>query len=422
MKIGIIGGSGLDDPKLLENYEEREVETKYGRPSSSIVCGKISGVDVCILARHGRGHEIPPSLINNRANILALKQLGCTHILATSAVGSLKQKIKPGDLVFPNQFIDFTKFRKNTFYDEVGEVKHTEMADPFSKEMRRILANCSAELGFEKHDWATIMVVEGPRFSTRSESFMFRNFADIIGMTTVPECILANEAEIPYATIAMATDYDCWKKGEAPVTFEMILQRMKENADKVKQLLLKAIPRIANKEEDFVKSKIRTIPNFPKQGIMFRDITTLLKDKQGFGKVIDIFYERYKDKEIDVIAGIEARGFILGGVLANKLGVGFVPIRKVGKLPAETEKQEYELEYGRDAVEIHKDAIQEGQKVLLIDDLLATGGTAAASANLIEKLGGKIVECGFVIELPDLHGRKKLDKWDVFSVVGFKGD
>jgi len=422
MKIGIIGGSGLDDPGLLENYEEKEVETKYGRPSSSIVCGKISGVDVCILARHGRKHEISPTLINNRANILALKILGCTHILATSAVGSLQQKIKPGDLVFPNQFIDFTKFRKNTFYDEIGEVKHTEMADPFSKELRRLLANCAAELGFEKHDWATIVVVEGPRFGTRSESFMFRNFADIIGMTTVPECILANEVGIPYATIAMSTDYDCWKKNEKPVTFEMILKRMDENAHKVKQLLLKAIPRIANKEEDFIKSKIRSFKDWPKPGVIYRDITTLLGDKEGFSKVIDIFYERYKDKGIEVIAGIEARGFILGGVLANKLNVGFVPIRKPGKLPYETVGEEYALEYGVDKVEIHKDAIKSGQKVLLIDDLLATGGTARASANLIEKLGGKIEEIGFVIELPDLRGRDKLRDWKIFSVVGFEGD
>ncbi len=400
MKIGIIGGSGL----------------------ASIVCGKISGVDVCILARHGKKHNISPSLVNYRANILALKQLGCDCILATSAVGSLKEKIKPGDLVFPNQFIDFTKSRKNTFYDEIGEVKHTEMADPFSKELRRILVDCAFELGFAKHDWATIVVVEGPRFSTRSESFMFRNFADIIGMTIVPECILAKELEIPYATIAMSTDYDCWKKNEKPVTFEMVLQTMKENADKVKQLLLKAIPKIANRDEGFIKSKIRTIPNFPKQGIMFRDITTLLKDKKGFERVIDVFYNRYKDKEIDVIAGIEARGFIIGGILANKLGVGFVPIRKPGKLPYETVSQEYALEYGVDKVEIHKDAIESGDKVLLIDDLLATGGTMSASCDLIEKLGGKIVECGFIVELPDLHGQERLQRRSVFSIVKFRGE
>jgi len=422
VKIGIIGGSGLDDPKLLENYEEKIIDTKYGKPSSSIVCGKISGVDVCILARHGRNHEIPPSQINYRANILALKELGCTYIIATSAVGSLKEKIKPGDLVFPNQFIDFTKQRKNTFFDEIGSVKHTEMADPFSKELRKILVDCSSELGFEKHGEATIVVIEGPRFSTRSESFMFRNFADIIGMTSFPECALANELKIPYATIAMSTDYDCWKKEEEPVTFEMVLQTMKENSEKVKKLLVKVIPRIAKKDENFVKSKIRTIPDFPKPGIMFRDITTLLGDKEGFGKVVEIFYNRYKNKDIDVVAGIEARGFILGGVLAEKLGVGFIPIRKPGKLPADVVSEEYSLEYGKDAVEIHKDAILGGDKVLVIDDLCATGGTCLASCNLIEKLGGKIVECGFIVELPDLKGKERLKKWKVYSIVEFEGD
>jgi len=422
MKIGIIGGSGLDDPQILENYKEVEVNTKYGKPSSLISCGKIKGVEVCILSRHGKKHEISPSLINYRANICALKELGCDCILATSAVGSLKEKIKPGDLVFPNQFIDFTKFRKNTFFDEIGKVNHVSMTEAFSKELRRILVDCALELGFKKHDWATIVVIEGPRFSSRSESFMFRNFADIIGMTSFPECALAKELEIPYQTIAMSTDYDCWKKNEAPVTWEMVKERMKENADKVKQVLLKAIPRIAKKDKEFIKSKIRTIPNFPKQGIMFRDITTLLKDKEGFERVIDIFYKRYKNKDIDLVAGIESRGFIIGGILANKLGVGFVPIRKSGKLPAEVVKEDYSLEYGKDSVEIHKDAINSGDKVLLIDDLIASGGTMSASCNLIEKLGGKIVECGFVIELFDLKGREKLNKWNVFSIVGFEGD
>ena len=421
VKIGIIGGSGLDDPQLLQNYEEKEIETPFGKPSSNIVCGKISGVDVCILARHGKKHEIPPHMINYRANIAALKILGCTHILATSAVGSLKEKIKPGDLVFPNQFIDFTKQRKNTFYEEIGNVQHTEMAEPFSNELRRILIETAEELGFRKHDWATIAVIEGPRFSTRSESFMFRNFADIIGMTAVPECNLAKEAGIPYQVIAMVTDYDCWKKDEKSVTWEMVQQRMEENSHKVKQLLLKAIPKIANQDEAFIKSKIRAIPDFPKKGIMFRDVTTLLKDKEGFDRVIEIFYNRYKNRKVDVVVGIEARGFIFGSVIANKLGVGFVPIRKPGKLPSESVREEYELEYGKDAVEIHKDAIAKGMNVLLVDDLLATGGTSKAAANLIEKLGGKVEEIGFVIELSDLKGREKLSKWDVFSIVKFEG-
>ena len=155
---------------------------------------------------------------------------------------------------------------------------------------------------------------------------------------------------------------------------------------------------------------------------MFRDITTLIGDKEGFDKTINILYNRYKNKNIDVVAGIESRGFIFGGALSNKLNVGFVPIRKPGKLPAETISEEYKLEYGTDCVEIHKDAIKLGQNVLVIDDLLATGGTSQASCNLVEKLGGKIQEIAFVVELPDLKGREKLNKWDVYSMVSFEGE
>ena len=155
---------------------------------------------------------------------------------------------------------------------------------------------------------------------------------------------------------------------------------------------------------------------------MFRDITTLLKDAEGFQRVLNILEERYKGKGIEIIAGIESRGFIIAGALANKLGVGFVPPRKPGKLPAATERHEYELEYGKDAIEIHKDAIQPGQKVLLIDDLLATGGTASAACTLIEKLGGKIIECAFIVELPELKGREKLAKYPVFRIVEFEGE
>jgi len=427
MKIGIIGGSGLDDPKLLTDYHEENIDTKYGKPSSSIICGKISGIDVCILSRHGKNHEIPPSQVNYRANIAALKLLNCTHIIATSAVGSLRERIKPGDLIFPNQFIDFTKHRKTTFYDQLGEVHHEPMSDPFSADLRKILIETAKELGFTKHNIGTIVVIEGPRFSTRSESFMFRKFADIIGMTTFPECALAREAEIEYATVAMSTDYDCWKKDEAPVTFEIILQRMKQNAEKVKKLIINAIPKIANykqenKDKDFIKSKIRSLPDWPKKGVIFRDVSTLLKDVEGFQKVLNILENRYKNKEIDIIAGIESRGFIVASALASKLQKPIIMIRKPGKLPFETERQEYELEYGKDAVEIQKDAIKPGQKVLLVDDLIATGGTASASCKLIEKLGGQIHECAFVVDLPDLKGKERLAKYNVFTIVEFEGE
>ena len=173
-----------------------------------------------------------------------------------------------------------------------------------------------------------------------------------------------------------------------------------------------------------IKQKIRTVPHWPKQGIMFRDITTLLKDSEGFNYTIDLLVERYKDMKIGVVAGIESRGFITGAVLAHRLGVGFVPIRKPGKLPAETVSEEYELEYGTDKIEVHTDAIQRGAQVLLVDDLIATGGTALAACNLITKLGGQVVECSFIIDLIDIGGKKKLMDagFKVFSLVDFEGE
>ncbi|CAH1199059.1 adenine phosphoribosyltransferase [Candidatus Nitrotoga sp. BS] len=173
-----------------------------------------------------------------------------------------------------------------------------------------------------------------------------------------------------------------------------------------------------------IKSHIRTIPHYPKPNIMFRDITSLLKDPIGFKITINELVHRYADMKIDKVMGIEARGFIVGAPLAYALGKGFVPIRKKGKLPAETIGQDYELEYGTDRIEIHADAITPGERVLLVDDLIATGGTAEAATRLIEKIGGKIVECCFVIDLPDIGGRKRLEKkgYSVFALCDFEGD
>jgi adenine phosphoribosyltransferase len=173
-----------------------------------------------------------------------------------------------------------------------------------------------------------------------------------------------------------------------------------------------------------IKSRIRTVPHYPKQGVMFRDITTLLKDPVGFRDSINELANRYAGVKIDLVAGIEARGFIVGAALAYQLGLGFVPIRKKGKLPAETVGHDYELEYGTDRVEMHVDAVSQGERVLLVDDLIATGGTAGAACKLIESMGGKIVECCFVIDLPDLGGRARLEKQGhkVFALCEFEGD
>ncbi len=243
VKIGIIGGSGLDDPQLMKGARDKAVSTPYGKPSSRLTTGRIDGVSVAILARHGKDHSIYPTGINYRANMYALKKEGCTHILATTAVGSLREKMRPGDLVFVDQFIDYTKHRTLTFHEE--KVVHTPMSEPFCHRLREYLVESAKELKLRHHRKGTVITIEGPRFSTKAESHMFRGFgADVINMSTVPEVILARELGICYQTIAMSTDYDCWKEGEEPVTWEMILRTMTQNAENVKKLLLKTIPKI----------------------------------------------------------------------------------------------------------------------------------------------------------------------------------
>jgi len=247
IKVGIIGGSGMDDPRLVKDRKEKSIKTPYGNPSSPLTIGRIDRVDVVILARHGHDHSIYPTGVNYRANIYVLKKEGCTHILATTAVGSLREKIKPGDLIFVDQFIDFTKHRSLTFHDE--KVIHTPMAEPFCKSLRSLLISSSKELQLRHHTKGTVVTIEGPRFSTRSESHMFRKLgADVINMSTVPEVILARELGICYQTIAMSTDYDCWKQGEEPVTWEMILSIMNRNAANVKKLLVRTISKIIHAE------------------------------------------------------------------------------------------------------------------------------------------------------------------------------
>jgi len=171
-----------------------------------------------------------------------------------------------------------------------------------------------------------------------------------------------------------------------------------------------------------LKEKIRSVPDWPIKGVTFRDITTILQDTEAFNEVCDLLYERYKETHIDKIVGIDARGFIFGAVLAYKLKVGFVPVRKKGKLPYKTISADYTLEYGKNAIEMHKDAIKKGEKVLIVDDLIATGGTIAATVNLVEALGGKIIECAFVIELIDLKGREKIKNHKIFALTKFEGE
>jgi len=242
-KIGIIGGSGLDNPDIIENYKEIEYETKYGKPSTSLKTGQIEGVDVVFIGRHGLRHQITPTHVNNRANIQAMKELEVTNIIATTAVGSLRTDIKRGDFVIIDQFIDFTRFRPNTFYDTFNEsVEHTAMPTPFDSKMRRQLFKACKKLSISAHEKGTVITIEGPRFSTKAESHLFRMWgADIINMSTAPECMLANEASIPYAAIAMSTDYDCWKEDELPVTFQDIIKVFEKNVHHVKEIIKEVI-------------------------------------------------------------------------------------------------------------------------------------------------------------------------------------
>jgi len=246
-KIGIIGGSGLDNPDILSNPKDIELDTPYGKPSSALKSGTINGVDVLILARHGREHTITPTHVNNRANIHALKASGCTHIIATTAVGSLREEIGRAHLVMLDQFIDFTRHRHVTFYDRFAPhtPTHAPMAEPFDKNLRAALIAVSKKLGIVHHEKGTVVTIEGPRFSTKAESKMFRLWgADVINMSIAPECALANEAGIPYAAVAMSTDYDCWKEDEAPVTWEAVLEVFKKNVKTVTDLLVHAIAEI----------------------------------------------------------------------------------------------------------------------------------------------------------------------------------
>jgi 5'-methylthioadenosine phosphorylase len=245
IKIGIIGGSGLEKPEVLRYSEVKNVNTPYGTPSSSLLCGFLGGTEIVILSRHGSSHTIPPSGINNRANIFALKEIGCTHIIASTACGSLREEIGRGDLVIPDQFIDFTRHRDITFFEEFkpGKMNHTPMADPFDKKLRDLILFTASELGLKIHESATLVTIEGPRFSTRAESKMFRTWgADIINMSVAPEVILANELGIPYAAIAMSTDYDSWKEDEEPVSWEEVIKVFNKNVNNVLRLIMEVIP------------------------------------------------------------------------------------------------------------------------------------------------------------------------------------
>ena len=244
VKVGIIGGTGIYNPSMFEDVRVESVDTPFGMPSDPLVIGKHNGLEVVFLSRHGKGHRFSPSKVNSRANILALKKLGVTHIISASAVGSLREDYRPLDIVIPDQVYDRTRCRDSTFFEE-GIVAHISFADPFCPELSRILYEV-ASAGYPSHNGGTYLCMEGPQFSTRAESEVYRKLGfDIIGMTALPEAKLAREAEMCYAVVATITDYDVWR--EEPVSIEQVVENAVKNEQAVQDIILRAIERIPAK-------------------------------------------------------------------------------------------------------------------------------------------------------------------------------
>jgi 5'-methylthioadenosine phosphorylase len=245
VKLGVIGGSGLYAMDELQAVREIKIRTPFGSPSDAIVTGTLEGTRVAFLPRHGRGHRINPSEVNHRANIYALKTLGVEQIISVSACGSLKEELKPRDMVFPDQIFDRTKSRPATFFEK-GIVAHVGVANPYCPELAQHLFAGAVTLGFRAHKGGTYVCIEGPQFSTKAESKVYRSLGfSVIGMTNVPEFKLAREAEICYASVALVTDYDVWH--DEPVTVEMVIGNLNANTANVKRLLKAVVSKVAER-------------------------------------------------------------------------------------------------------------------------------------------------------------------------------
>ena len=243
-RLGVFGGSGLYRVEELQDVEERRIETPYGAPSDAVVLGKLAGTPVAFLARHGRGHRISPTEINYRANVWAMKSLGVEFVLSASAVGSLDGTVEPLHVVVPDQFIDRTRHRADTFFEN-GVVAHVSLADPFCAELSRLAAEGARAAGAVVHEGGVYVCMEGPQFSTRAESLMYRALGGrVIGMTNMQEARLCREAELCYATLALVTDFDCWKTDEAPVSVDVVVERLKVNAAHAKAAIAYVAPRL----------------------------------------------------------------------------------------------------------------------------------------------------------------------------------
>ena len=257
-RIGVIGGTGLYDIEGLTDIEEIDVNTPFGKPSDAITIGRLGGVGIAFLPRHGKGHRISPTEVPSRANIYALKSLGVQQIISINAVGSLKEEIEPGDLLIPDQLIDRTTARVSSFFTD-GIVAHISFAEPFCPTIRGILSETAQEIGATVHQKGTYIVMEGPAFSTKAESFLHRSWGvDVIGMTALPEAKLAREAEICYAIIACVTDYDCWHEVHEAVTVDIIMETLRKNDEMTRKIIKLAASRMPEKQDCECTSALKT--------------------------------------------------------------------------------------------------------------------------------------------------------------------
>ena len=262
MKVGIIGGSGLYNLKELEKVENVQLDTPFGKPSSDFLTGEVHDIPVIFIPRHGLGHALLPTEIPFRANIWGLKKLGVTHLISVGAVGSLKEEIIPGHMVFPDQFIDLTRHRTSTFFGN-GVVAHVQFGDPVCPKLCEKLVQAAQTVGANMHLGGTYICMEGPAFSSRAESLLYRSWgADVIGMTNAQEAKLAREAEMAFASIALATDYDCWHVSESEVNVEDIIKVMHENVETARRIIVETLrnlpPDFANSQQDALKFSLIT--------------------------------------------------------------------------------------------------------------------------------------------------------------------
>jgi 5'-methylthioadenosine phosphorylase len=284
MKVGIIGGSGLYHLEELKEVEEVHLDTPFGKPSSNFVTGEVNGIPVAFLPRHGIGHVLLPTEIPFRANIWGLKMLGVTHLISVGAVGSLREEIEPGHMVFPDQFIDLTRHRISTFFGN-GVVGHVQFGNPVCSELRGKLVEAAQTVGATMHVGGTYICMEGPAFSSRAESLLYRSWgADVIGMTNVQEAKLAREAEMAFASIALATDYDCWHVSESEVSVEDIIKVMHANVETARLILVETLQRIS---PDF--------PNSQADALKFSIITDKSKISKKTCRDLDLLLGRYLD-------------------------------------------------------------------------------------------------------------------------------